>query len=934
MTMPGRFWTALGGAAFVCLLSHAPLDAAEPAGTNAPRAPTIVYHKYELPNGLQVILSEDHRLPLVAVNIWYHVGPANERPGRTGFAHLFEHMMFQGSKHVSRGGHIGLLEGAGASELNGTTSFDRTNYFETVPSNQLELALWLESDRMGFLLDTLDQPKLTNQKDVVRNERRQSYENRPYGLVDEELFHQLFAQGHPYYADVIGSHADIEAVRLEDVRSFFRQYYVPNNASLAIVGDIDEARTRALIEKYFGPIARGAPVPRIEVTTPPITAERRVTVPDQVELPRINLAWLTAPFYKPGDAEADMLAQILGGGKSSRLYRHLVYDRQVAQDVGAAQQSLMLGSIFEIEATAKPGVKPEDLEHAVDAELADIAAHGPTAAEMARARNTITAQIIRGLEKLGGFGGVADRLNQYNHYLGDPGYLAKDLARYQAVTAGAVQRLAAKTLTRNSRVVIYAVPGQKVVHDVPKSSAEEAQSAEVTPAPDDWRSTPPAAGPASPLKLPTPQRFTLANGLTVLLVEQHKRPVVTANLVVLSGSEANPLDKPGLAAFTAAMLDAGTERRGAPEIADSVAQIGAVLTSGSNSDFSSAEVRTLTTTVDAAFDLLADVSLHPAFAEKEIERLRSTRLTQLQQQRDNPNAIASRVLNDALYGPQHPYGFIELGTRHSLESLSREDLLAFWRRGYTPANSALVLAGDLTQEQARSLAEKHFGTWGGSASTQRLPAVRAAEARRIIIVDRGSSPQTALRLGEIGVPRASPDYVPLSIMNTALGGIFTSRINLNLRERHGYTYGASSAFVFRRGPGPFLIGAGVRTDATAPAVKEIFNELGRIRAEDLSPQELALAKDALARSLPGEFETNAEAARSIGSLFVYDLPLDYYGTLPQSIQAVTAGEVHRVANQYLQPDRIVVVAVGDRSRIEPELKALDLGTVESRAMQD
>jgi len=422
--------------------------------------------------------------------------------------------------------------------------------------------------------------------------------------------------------------------------------------------------------------------------------------------------------------------------------------------------------------------------------------------------------------------------------------------------------------------------------------------------------------------------------LTVLLVEQHKLPVVTANLVVLSGSEANPLDKPGLAAFTAAMLDAGTERRGAPEIADSVAQIGAVLTSGSNSDFSSAEVRTLTTTVDAAFDLLADVSLHPAFAEKEIERLRSTRLTQLQQQRDNPNAIASRVLNDALYGPQHPYGFIELGTRHSLESLSREDLLAFWRRGYTPANSALVLAGDLTQEQARSLAEKHFGTWSGSASTQRLPAARAAEARRIIIVDRGSSPQTALRLGEIGVPRASPDYVPLSIMNTALGGIFTSRINLNLRERHGYTYGASSAFVFRRGPGPFLIGAGVRTDATAPAVKEIFNELGRIRAEDLSPQELALAKDALARSLPGEFETNAEAARSIGSLFVYDLPLDYYGTLPQSIQAVTAGEVHRVANQYLQPDRIVVVAVGDRSRIEPELKALDLGTVESRAMQD
>jgi zinc protease len=913
---------------FLALLAVAacvavPLHAAQPTAV-----PKIEFEKYRLANGLEVILVEDHRLPLVAVNLWYHVGPANERVGRTGFAHLFEHMMFQGSKNVPDDAHIALLEGAGASDLNGTTDFDRTNYFETLPSNQLELALWLESDRMGFLLEKLDQAKLGNQRDVVRNERRQSIENAPYGLVEEELYHQLYPKGHPYYASVIGSHADIEAVRLSDVRDFFRQYYSPGNASVAIVGDIDKAKTKSLLQKYFGTLAAGPPVARISVKTPAITAEKRVTVTDKVELPRVYMAWLTAPIYKPGDAEADLLAEIIGGGKASRLYEKLVYEQQIAQDVRASQQSLTLGSVFSIEATAKPGVKPEALEKAIQAELVALRTQGPTAAEVERARNSIVSRIIRGLETLGGFGGVADRLNQYNHYLGDPGYLARDLQRYADATPATLRKVVAGTLTDTARVVIYGVPGNKVIDDVPRSVAEPVAAAPVQTVAD-WRAEQPTAGPASTLALPVPQRFVLPNGLTVFLLEQHKLPVIAANLVILGGSDQNPVAMPGLASFTADMLDEGTQSLSTLAIAQQLAQIGAQLGSGASNDFASISMRSLKINVDTAFSLLADVSLRPAFDARELERVRNSRLTQYQQQRDNPNAIAARLLIKSLYGAQHPYGYPELGTPASLRAISREDLTSFWKKNYAPGNAALVVAGDLTVAELQPLAAKYFAGWQGQASATQLPATPIAVARHLLVADRGAAPQTALRIGAVGVARSNADYVPLEVMNTTLGGLFSSRINMNLREKNGYTYGASSAFGFRRGPGPFQVGTGVRTDVTAPAVKEIFSELERMRSTTVTGAELAMAKDSFSRSLPGQFETSANSAATLAELFVYGLPLDYYVQLPARIQAVSATDVSRVAQQYLQPERMVVVAVGDGKRVTPELQKLDLGKVEA-----
>jgi zinc protease len=738
---------------------------------------------------------------------------------------------------------------------------------------------------------------------------------------------------------VIGSHADVESARLEDVREFFNLYYRPNNASLAIVGDIDKAKTKALVEKYFGSIAAGPPVPKPSVQTPRITAERRAIITDKVELPRVYMAWLTAPVFQPGEAEATLLAHILGGGKSSRLYKVLVYQKQIAQDVAAAQDSEMLGSVFSIKATARPGVKPEDLEKAMDEEIGKLREKGPTAAELQGAKNSIESQIVRGLELLGGFGGKADRLNLYNQYLGDPGYLDKDLARYRDATTASVQKIA-RQLTRDSRLVVYGVPGEKVIDDVARTDEkqEKQQSANVEIAKadprEDWRARPPRAGASSKLALPTPTKFQLANGLTVLLSEQHDLPVIAANLVVLSGSEANPPEKPGLAAFTADMLDEGTSKRSALQIADDAEQLGATLNTSSTADASTVAIRTLKRNASSTFELMSDVALHPAFDPKELERVRKQRLTSILQQRDDPNQISRIAFYRTVYGEKHPYGFLELGTANSTMQISHDDVAKFWKGGYVPQNAALVVAGDTTVSDIRALAEKYFGSWTGTANRRTVAPPEVAGGRRIVIVDKPGSPQTRLRIGEVGVSRANPDYVPLEVMNTMLGGLFSSRINMNLREAHGYTYGAASAFLYRRGPGPFFAGiGGVRTDATAASVKEIFNELERMRATQLTPEELAMSKDSVARSLPGLFESTPSTAASVGDLFVYDLPLSYYSELPTKVDTVSASDIQRVAEKYIHPTSMVIVAVGDRAKIEPELKKLDLGPIDYRDLE-
>jgi zinc protease len=909
--------------AFLLLNSVAMVTAAAPAPASG--WPQIHFQKYKLPNGLEVILSEDHRLPLVAVNLWYHVGPMYEKPGRTGFAHLFEHMMFQGSKNVGEKSYFKYLEAAGASDINGSTDFDRTNYYETLPSNQLELALWLESDRMGFLLETLDGPKLANQRDVVRNERRQSTENAPYGLPEEAMFQALYPAPHPYHGVVIGSHADIEAANLDDVREFFRRYYTPNNASIAIVGDFDPATARQLVEKYFGPIPSGPPVPAVDVKTQPITQEKRLTVSDEVELPRVYMLWLTPPYFAPGDADADMLAHVLGGGKSSRLYKKLVYDLQIAQDVDAVRYPLKLGSAFYLQATCKPGVTPEHLEQAINQELAAFRKDGPTPREVEMARNSIQSALVFRLERIGG---VANLLNQYNQYLGDPGKFEWDLQRYDAVTAASLKDFAAASLADNSRVVLYAVKGKKIINDPPQNKQPERASnvASLNIPGQEWRQTAPGPGPLSKFNLPVAKRIVLSNGLTVLLTEQHNLPVVAARLVALGGGGDNPSDKPGLAGFTARMLTEGTRNRSAPKIADDLAQIGATLESKSDADQCSVSTQVLKRNVNADFDLLSDVVLHPSFNDKDVERIRSQRATELLQFNDEPQRLAIRVAVRVLYGA-NSYGFPELGSDASIKSTTRADLEKFWSTDYVPANAALVVAGDLTEAEARSLAEKYFGAWKAAGKRSPVPQIQATPSQSIYLVDKTGSAQSTLAAVSLGAPRATPDYAPLEVANAALGGLFSSRINMNLREKNGYTYGALSFFDYHRGAGPFFVLSSVRTDTTSDALREMFKEIESMQTSPLTARELALAKDATSRSLAGLFETTPQTVDTTSGLFTYDLPLDFYISLPPKVDSVTTPDVESMAKQYFVPGKMFVVVVGDRQKIEGGLHGLPLGKI-------
>jgi zinc protease len=910
-------------------------EVAATASESSPIAiPKIKYEKYTLPNGLVVILSEDHRLPLVSTNIWYHVGPANELPGRTGFAHLFEHMMFEGSKHVPGNAHIRFLEAAGASDLNGTTDFDRTNYFETLPSNQLELALWLESDRMGYLPDKLDQASLTNQQDVVRNERRQSIENAPYGIVEEGMYHLLFPKSHPYHADVMGSHADIQAAKLEDVRNFFKLYYAPNNASLAIVGDFDPAQAKQWVEKYFGPLKRGAPVPKIAAVTPPIAAERRAVIQDHVELPRVYMAWLTSPSFKPGDATADLTSSILGGRKSSRLYKKLVYEKQIALDVSASQRSLILRSVFEIEVTARPGHTAQEIEKAVNEELAAFRKDGPTAAELERARNGIETGMIQGLERLGGFGGVADRLNEYNHYLGDPGYFPQDVQRYQSATTDSIRAFADAQLKPTARVVVYGIPGTPDLGPevaTPKNEQKgQSTGGESVNADASWRENPPAPGPAHAINLPVPEVFKLSNGLTVFYHYRPGLPVAAAHLVFNTGSGANPVDKPGLASFTANMLQQGTATRNATQIADEAALLGTELSTGSTMDASSVGASSLSNNFPAVLDLMADVVLHPSFPPEEVERRRASRLAAFADQRSDPDAIIVRVDAAALFGPHHPFGYDNSGTEPSIKAMTREDLMNFWKAQYVPGNAGLMVSGNIPVGDLKALVESKFGGWkGGEASTPQLGEAETTKAR-IVIVDRPGAQQTQMRLLQLGVGRATPDYAALEVMNSELGGLFSSRINLNLREEHGYTYGVGSRFVYRRSTGYFAVGGGIRTDATAPAVTEILKEIRRMIDTPMTPEELSLAKDSQSRSLPGIFETSNGEAGALAEIFEYGLAHDYFSSLPEKLNAVTAGDAQAVAGKHLHPDQFILVCVGDRAKIEPELTKLDFGSVEIR----
>ena len=917
---------ALAGALLAALPAGAAPAAEVSAAVSTEAGRLAVRHeKFTLPNGFEVILVEDHRLPLVAFNLWVHAGPRNEAPGQTGFAHLFEHLMFAGSRHVPRGEFDKFIDAAGGSDSNGSTNFDRTNYFFTLPSNQLALGLWLKADMLGWMIDEVDSVALANQQDVVRNERRQSFENQPYGIVEEAMYQALYPEGHPYRAAVIGSHADIQGIQLKDVKAFARTYYRPNNATLVLAGDFDSRQAKALVRKYFGSLKAGPKPPEVHVAMPEITKERRLVVTDRIELSRLNLAWHTPSMFAAGDAELDLAAHVLGGGKASRLYGLLVRDRQLAQSVQVLQDSQSLSSIFNIEVVARPGASLDEIEQLVDAEVARLAGTPPTDAELAQARATIQTQLLQRMEKVTT---LADLVNHYNQMAGDPGYVSQDLARYAATTPAAVSATVAQWLGKDRRVVVQARPGEQVLPpEVPtptpptraaKGERESLNAAEA------WRNKPPPAARPKPLTLPAAQSFTLANGLTVIHSPKPGLPLVSASLVVRAGQGANPADRPGLASFTAAMLSEGTATRSAQQLAEQVAALGATLQAHAGAEEARIEFSGLKSSARDGLALLADVAQHPRFAAPDVERKRAQLLAALAQTREQADPLAAIVGSRVVYGEGHPLAPAALGDEASLKAIDAAALRGFWQGHYRPDRAALVVAGDLSEAELRALVEPLFGAWKGAGEA--APAVPLPPARpvaaRTVLVDKPGAPQTALAIVAPGPFASAPDWAAIEVMNAALGGLFTSRINQQLREVKGYTYGVYSGFAMGRERGQFALRGSVRTDVTGAALVDIWKEIEGMRARPMGAAELARVRNARLLSLPGAFDTNQAVVGAYAANWSVGLPLAAVTDEPRQLAAVTAATALKAARDHLDPSRLIVVAVGDKAKVLPQLDAL------------
>lgn len=920
----------------VCLLVLFSLMTTIVPAQTGDKLPPIKYTEFTLKNGLRVILHEDHSTPIVAVNVWYHVGSKNETAGRTGFAHLFEHMMFQGSKNWNSD-YFKPLDAAGAS-VNGSTNTDRTNYYEVVPSNFLELALYLEADRMGNLLDAMTLEKLNNQRDVVKNERRQRYDNQPYGTANEKIQKIMYPESHPYNWTTIGSLDDLTAASEEDVKGFFRQYYVPNNASLVIAGDFNPAQARAWVQKYFGPIKRGSAITRPTNAVPKMNSIIRQEYEDSVQLPRIYKIWHTVPQGHKDEPALDILASILANGRGSRLQSRLVFEKQISQDVTAGHPTREIAGLFQITSTARPS-SPKDIEEMrtnpqkflsaieeeINIEIERIKKEPPTMDEVSRAITRTESQTIFGLQTILG---KADSMNSNATFYGKPDVFQKHLDEIRAVKPADVVRVANQYLQANHLVMSFVPRKEKIAAsqannaaNKPTSTVDKKEETKI----DQTKNLPkPKADPK--FTLPAIQKQRLSNGLEVWLVRQPELPIISMNLVLKTGGTVDPAGKSGLGSMTATLMDDGTKTRSAVDISNGLSDIGATLGTGSGWDSATVTLQTLTKNFDKALDIFSDVVVNPSFPEKELETARRRALVGLQQRKDNPNAIANVVYNSLLYGKKHPYGNVLGGDEASIKSFTQSDLVKFYETYYRPNNATLIVVGDANMATLKPKLESAFANWQkADVPAMNVPKAAVFDKPGIYIVDKPGAAQSVISIGQVGVSRDNPDFFAIQVMNDMLGGSFSSRLNMNLRESKGYTYGAGSGFAFRRGTGPFTASADVQTAVTKESVLEFLKELRGIRGEiPVTAEELQTSKQSLIRGFPQGFETNGQMANALSALAVYNLPDSYFNQYITKVNAVTLADVNRVANKYLTPDKMAIVIVGDRQSIEPGLREIDL----------
>jgi zinc protease len=870
----------------------------------------IPFQKFVLDNGLTVIVHEDHKAPIVAVNIWYHVGSKNERPGKTGFAHLFEHLMFGGSENF-HGRYIDAMERVGATDLNGTTNNDRTNYFEDVPTSALDYTLWLESDRMGHLLGSFDEKTLTLQRGVVQNEKRQG-ENEPYGVTEQLITENTYPAGHPYSWTVIGSMDDLNAASINDEKEWFKTYYGPSNAVLVLAGDINLATAKQKVEKYFGDIPAGPPIGKQEVWVAKMTGTHRGTVQDRVPQARLYQVW-NVPQYGSADADYLMLVtRCLAAGKVSRLYKRLVYDDQIATAVQATMDENEIGSQFYITTTARPGGDLAKVEKEVDEEMARFLNEGPEPKELERVKTQFVAGFIRGVDRIGGFGGKSDVLAHGQAFLGDAEAYKIQLKRVQDATVQDLKSAARRWLADG----VYVLE----VHPYPayKTGTESAD-----------RSKMPDTGTPPQLELPKLERATLSNGLKVILAQRHEIPVVELRLQVDAGYAADQFATPGAESMTAALLTGGTTKRTALEISEETASLGAQVGVSSGLDGSTVTLSALKSNLDRSLDLYADVILHPAFPESDFRRQQKQQIAAIQREKVSPVPMALRVFPGLLYGANHAYGnpLTGSGTEDTVAKLTREDLVKFHEAWFKPNNSTLIVVGDTTLAELTPKLERLLDGWkAGAVPKKNIGVVDYPAKPMVYILDRPGALQSFILAGEIAPPRNNPDEIAIETMNDILGGSFGARINMNLREDKHWSYGAQSFMVEAKGQRPYVVFAPVQTDKTKESLVEINKELrGILGDKPPTAEELAKVQANETLSLPGSRETMAEVANSIDTLVEYGLPDDYYEKYADRVRGLKVADIEGIAKRVVRPDNLTWVIVGDRAKIEAGVREVNLG---------
>lgn len=925
--------------AVAALLLSAPTAVLAQSATPVPatelaRSVDIPFEAFTLDNGLRVVVHTDRKAPVVAVAAWYNVGSKDEPRGQTGFAHLFEHIgLFNPTENVP-GGLMEPLRAMGATDWNGTTWFDRTNFFQTVPTSALDQALYMESDRMGHLLGALTQERLDNQRGVVQNEKRQG-DNQPFGLVYYSLLETLFPPGHPYRHSTIGSMADLDAASLEDLRQWHRDNYGPNNAVLVLAGDIDVATARRKVQQYFGHIPRGAANEPAPADIPTLPARIDTVMHDRVPNTRLYRTWVVPGLLDASAADLQVAAAVLGGLNSSRLDNALVRGDETATSVGTGYQAFHRLGLFTVTVDVKPGQDADAVSRRLDQLIADYIATGPTEDEIARTVVSSLSGRIQTLEPVGGFVGKAVALAEGELYADDPGFYRRQLAALGAVTPASVQAVTGRWLTR-AVLATRVDPGEREAYAeaaADRAPAEPASALAILP-----REPMPAVGAMKALDFPDVERATLSNGIEVIYARSTTVPVTRVAVEFDAGVAADSATAPGTQRLMLDLLTEGTESRTTVELAEQQERLGATINAFATTDRTGVGMNTVSANLELSLDLLSDVIRNPAFRSEDLERRRNQQLAGIAQELASPGGIGGRALPVVLYGPDHPYGrpASGLGTVAAVQALDRDDLTGFHQTWIRPDNARIFVVSDRPLAELTPMLDARFGTWAPPAAARGSKAFDVAvpaSSPRIVLIDRPQSPQSLILGGLVLGVTGRDDVVTLNAANEVIGGGFLSRINQDIRETRGWSYGLGGGVNLREHQTPYLVQAPVQANRTGESIAVLI-DLYRAFLSDRGVT--AFERDRVIKGnigqLPGSFETSANVLNALRSNALYGRPDNYWETLGPRYEAMTAEAMDAEARRALGRADFVWVVVGDAATVRPQLEALGL-PVEVREAQ-